>query len=249
MNRDIFEALVWQHWADRHTCTVAHLTQPGIDLLPEEDFAGSGGIHTWHIARRAFVRYDPVHQSSVEAMLRGLGSPISLELGQLIAAASRMDAPVDRTDIGWLSYLYPPDFRPHMVPIGYTIRQLTFADAQALTGLQAACQPDETEEAEVSVEDEIPFGCFAEDTLAAVATGFRQTGFMDIGVITHPEFRQKGLGQAVVSMLCDWCLRRDIMPQYRNAELNIASHRLAQRLGFVKMAYSEHIYLKSNTTA
>lgn len=248
MDREAFTQRVLQKWAERYETTVDALQQPGLALLPEPDYAGSGGIHTWHIAQRAFIRFDPAYNAPVAALVATLTSPVSLRPGQLTAALLASELRVSRTDQGLLGYLYPPDFKPVPIPPGFTIRQLDPDDAQALADLKAACRPDEIEEAEVSVEDEIPFGCFAADRLAAVATGFTLTGFMDIGVITHPDFRQQRLGQAAVSTLCTWCLERDILPQYRCSEINAASHKLAQRLGFVTMVRSEHVYIEPETT-
>lgn len=240
MNREAFTQSVLQRWADRYGCTVDHLTTPGIERIPDESFAGSGGLHVWHIARRAFVRFDPTKSAMVDAVFEALGAPANLEPGRLTALAEEQ-LMMRALDGGLLSYLYPPDFRPVATPAGFTMRPLEAGDAQALAELQVTCETDEVEEAEVSVEDEVGFGCFAGDRLVAVATGFSLTGFMDIGVLTHPDFRHGGLGRAGVSTLCTWCIERDILLQYRCAEKNTASHRLALGLGFATMFRSEHV--------
>jgi GNAT superfamily N-acetyltransferase len=244
MDRQLFIQRVLEHWAKRYASTVETLLQPGIVILSEPDYAGSGGIHAWHIGRHTFVRFDPALESEIDALRTVLGSQESVEPGQLTGALNSMELRIKRTERGLLSYLYPPDFRHASLPEGFTIRQLEPSDAPALAELQAACGADENDEAEVSVEDEIPFGCFQESRLATVATGFTLTGFMDIGVLTHPDFRKQGLGGAAVSTLSAWCLERDILPQYRCSEDNLASHKLALKLGFETLIRSEHTYIE-----
>ena len=247
MDRKHFVQRVLGKWAERYECTVEALQQPGIVMLPEPEYAGSGGIHAWHIGRHTFVRFDPALDRAINALQTGLGSRDDMEPGELTGALRSMDLRIKHTERGLLSYLFPPDFRPVSLPEGFTLRQLDLTDAQALADLQAACGADENDEAEVSVEDEIPFGCFAGSRLATVATGFTLTGFMDIGVLTHPDFRKQGLGAAAVSTLSAWCLEADILPQYRCSEGNIASHKLALRLGFETLIRSEHIYIELDT--
>jgi GNAT superfamily N-acetyltransferase len=244
VSRETFTQRVLHHWAERYETALEALHEPGLVLRPEPDYAGSRGIHAWHIARHTFVRFDPALQTALRELLSAMSSPASLELGQLTAALQSSQVRVSRTELALLSYVYPPDFRSAVLPPAYAIRQLDPGDAQAMSELKAACRADEIEEAEVSVEDEIAFGCFSEHQLAAVATGFTLTGFMDIGVLTHPAFRQQGLGQAAVSILCAWCLERDILPQYRCSEANVASHKLAQGLGFATLVRSEHAYIE-----
>lgn len=247
MDREAFAQRVLSNWAERYELTLEVLQQPGIGLIPVSDFAGSGGIHAWYIANYTLIRFDPAQEAAVRALLAAIGDAPSLKPGQLAAAAPSTEIPVNRTERSLLSYLYPPDFTPAALPSGFTIRQLGSGDKQALAELQAACRAEEIDEAEVSVEDEIAFGCFCGRQLATVATGFTLTGFMDIGVITHPDFRKQGLGEAVVSTLSAWCLGREILPQYRCSDTNIPSHKLALRLGFATLVRSEHIYVELDT--
>jgi RimJ/RimL family protein N-acetyltransferase len=246
VDQENFMQRVLSHWAERYGCTIEALQQPGVELMPEPDYAGSGGIHAWHIARHTFVRFDPTLQAGIDALQMALRSPVPSEPGQITATLHASKLRVSRTERGLLSYLFPPDFKPIPVPPAFTIRRLEPSDAQTLSDLQAACGADEIEEAEVSVEDEIPFGCFLGHRLATVATGFTLTGFMDIGVITHPDFRRQGLGEAAVSTLSAWCMERDILPQYRCSQDNVASHKLALRLGFVTLIHSEHVYIEAD---
>jgi predicted GNAT family acetyltransferase len=64
---------------------------------------------------------------------------------------------------------------------------------------------------------------------------------MDVGVITHPDFRRRGLGASVVTALAEWCQVRGIPAQYRYDARNTGSRRLAERLNFEPMIRQESL--------
>lgn len=241
--REAFEVAVYQKWADHFGCEIAALHQTGTVVLPETEFASSGAIHIWTIGQRAFARLDPALTETVETVLAAQPTPVALKAGHLAPATA--GRPIRKIEDSVLTYLYPPDLHPVEAPAGFAIRTLSTADAAALADLQAACRPEEVDEGEVSVEDEIGFGCFQGPTLAAVATGFRLTGFMDIGVLTHPAFRRKGLGKAAVTALCRWCIDHDVIAQYRCRVDNVGSRSIAASLGFNLIFEQQSIYLSA----
>lgn len=241
MNRAGFERAVYQNWAERFDCAVEDLHRPGTELLPEAEFAGTRGIHIWTIGERAFARLDPSILDVARRALDRTAAPGALTTGHLRVALN--PDRIREIEESVLRYLYPADFRRAAPPPSLPIRQLTTADAAALAEMEAACTPLEVEFGEVSVEDEIGFGCFDGDRLVAVATGYRLTGFMDIGVLTHPAYRRRGLGTATVSALCEWCLEQRLIPQYRCLVTNTGSYQIAEALGFGLTFTQESIYL------
>ncbi len=247
MRQTAFDHAIYTNWAESLSCTVDHLKAPGTDLIPEEALAGSGAIHIRRIGRRAIARLDPALLEIARRALARLPGPAALEPAHLAPVlASRA---IRKVEEGRLLYLFPPDFRPFNRPPDTKIRQLALDDAAALAALQEACTPEEVEMGEVSVEDEIGFGCFAGESLVAVATGFRLTGFMDIGVLTHPAYRRRGLGKAVVSALCAWCIAEPAIAQYRCDAANTGSYRIARALGFRNYFEEQSIYLASHGDA
>ncbi|MGC9523538.1 MAG: GNAT family N-acetyltransferase [Anaerolineae bacterium] len=242
MNRASFERAVYQKWADRFDCTIEDLHRPGTELLPDEELAGLNAIHIWTIARRAFAQVDPDILDVAQRALDGvITQPVAVTAEHMRTGPGA--ARIKEIEESVLRYLYPPDFQAVAPPSSLRIRQLTTADAESLAEMQAACTPLEVEFGEVSVEDEIGFGCFDGDQLAAVATGYRLTGFMDIGVLTHPAYRRRGLGSATVSALCEWCIEHALIAQYRCLVSNTGSYRIAENLGFGLTFPQQSIYL------
>ncbi|MGH3144489.1 MAG: GNAT family N-acetyltransferase, partial [Rubrobacter sp.] len=77
------------------------------------------------------------------------------------------------------------------------------------------------------------WGAFAGDRLARVAcTFFLGESHEEVGVATEPEFRGRGLGAACSGRLCEEILARGRIPSWTTSPENVASARLARKLGF-----------------
>ena len=246
MNRDAFEHAVYQSWAERFDYPVAALHRPGTVILPEAEFASTHAVHIWTIGARAFARLDPALEVLVAEAIGDRVDAEAITAHHLRATLGH--AGIERVEDSVLRYLYPDDFRPSPPPEHLALRTLTADDAEALAALQAACTDAEVEEAEIAVDDEIGFACFDGPRLTAAATGFRLTGFMDIGVLTHPAYRRRGLGRAVVSALCRWCIDAPIIAQYRCLVTNSGSYAISESLGFSLSFAQQSVYLHPPTT-
>jgi GNAT superfamily N-acetyltransferase len=144
-------------------------------------------------------------------------------------------AAVDRV-IGpaWLGYADASDFRPAPT---MGARPLTDHDLPELRRLADACGP--TAWAHSGIDPARPplFGCYAEATLAAAGMlepwGDR---LLHIGIVTHPRYRGRGYGKAVVSAMTAHGLAAGGLAQYRTLAANLASVGIARALGFQPFA-------------
>jgi RimJ/RimL family protein N-acetyltransferase len=77
------------------------------------------------------------------------------------------------------------------------------------------------------------WGSFADDRLISVAcTFFLGERYEEIGVATEPGFRGQGLSLACAGALCEDIQRRGRLPSWSTSPDNIASVRVAEKLGF-----------------
>lgn len=113
-------------------------------------------------------------------------------------------------------------------------RRLTEADADAFAALAAAAPENDLDEAFVELDHWLVFGTFVEGRLAAAASMFpwRGTRLADLGVITLPEFRGRGLARATVLAMAAEALAQGYEPQYRCQLDNAPSVALALASGF-----------------
>lgn len=76
-------------------------------------------------------------------------------------------------------------------------------------------------------------GCFDKDKLVSIDSyWFWGDGLADIGIVTYPDYREKGIGKALISYLCNYGFKLDRINVYRHNEKNLASRNLALSLNF-----------------
>lgn len=242
MNKQTFESIIYQNWAGYFGCPVETAQQNGTSLLPERKYDGDKIIALWYIGKHTFVQMDPAYFSQLEKLVKELPTDTSLS-GNHIETAWGRDA-ISSRDAGLTYYLFPQDLPSYLPAEPFSLRQLSAADADAMSALHAANTPEDVDEGYVEVTHQIAFGCFLDEQLVAAASGYERTGFLDIGVLTHPEFRKKGLGKAAVGALCDWGVQNNMIAQYRHNTLNIGSQSVAQSLNFQMYFKSEGISLR-----
>ncbi|HMN63221.1 MAG TPA: GNAT family N-acetyltransferase, partial [Anaerolinea sp.] len=211
-------------------------------LLPDEKYRGEIVVALCYIGRHTFVQLDPAYLPHLVHALDVLPQDASLtgdDLRRIWGTAA-----IKSSEHGLFFYLYPPDLPNYLPAAPFTLRQLTPADQGAMEDLHAALTTAEVEEGAVEVSHEVAFGCFLNDQLVAASSGYRRTGFMDIGVLTHPRFRRRGLGKAVVGRLCEWIIHQGLIAQYRCDETNAGSRAVAEGLNFRLYFRSEDLYLQ-----
>lgn len=82
-------------------------------------------------------------------------------------------------------------------------------------------------------ENGMAYSLFYNDNLASMAFSSYKFGEQfEIGIETNPEFRGKGLAQVVCSALIDYCIGKNYEPIWACRKENIASYKLALKLGF-----------------
>lgn len=126
---------------------------------------------------------------------------------------------------------------------GAETRQLTSDDAAAFASFTDVAPEDDLDEAFVELDHWLVFGTFVGDDLVSAASMYPwgETGFADMGVITLPTFRGRGLGRATVRAISRAALVAGYEPQYRCQLDNEASVALAHRAGFLPFGQWECI--------
>jgi GNAT superfamily N-acetyltransferase len=243
MNWERFNQTIYQNWANHFGCSLATFHQSGTTILPVEKYAGEKIIVLWHIGNHSFAQLDPGFARQVERLLGRLAEASAISGGDLQRAWGARA--ISSHDIFLVYYLYPQDLPGYALPAPFVLRQLTEADGGLMQALHNANSPEDVDEGYVEVSHQIIYGCFAGEQLVAAASGYERAGFMDIGVLTHPGFRRKGLGKAVVGAICDWSSVNGYIAQYRFNEQNKGSRGIADGLNFRSYFSSEGIWMAS----
>lgn len=242
MDKKTFEHTIYQNWMGYFGCPVETAQRSGTTLLPESKYDGDKVIALWYIGKHTLVQLDPAYFPQLEKLVKELPANISLS-GEQIEAAWGKDALLTREDEA-LNYLFPQNLPDYLPKPPFELRQLSEADEKAMSTLNAANSQEDVEESFVEVTHLVAFGCFLENQLVAAASAYERTGFLDIGVLTHPEFRKKGLGKAVVGGLCNWASKNGMIAQYRHHAVNTRSEHVAKSLNFQMYFKAESIFLR-----
>lgn len=113
------------------------------------------------------------------------------------------------------------------------VRQLVPDDAAIFEGFMAQTPVADQDDASVELGHWATFGAFIESELLAVSSLYPWGGedIADMGVLTLPRARGKGLAAALVRTMIEYAGTRGYDAQYRCQHDNVASNRLAQSLG------------------
>lgn len=241
MSREEFTTRTFRGWSDAFDIPPGRFSEPGTDVRPREKTGKDLAVHLWHIGERVVAQLDPVLVRELEAWVKkSPGVPLDVDAVKAVYGEAR----VFRSDRSKIWYLHPEDHARVEPPDGVTVRKLGPDDTYAMKDLNAACTDEEAEEAYVELNHLIAQGAFEGERLLAASSGYVRTGFLDLGVVTHPEARKRGLGRLVVSVLCDWANEQGHLPQYRHDIGNLASRALPSALGFTETFAQESVWLR-----
>ncbi|WP_353809179.1 GNAT family N-acetyltransferase [Agromyces sp. SYSU T00194] len=138
-----------------------------------------------------------------------------------------------------VSYLTPDAQRAvAALPPAPGTRALTPADAPEFARFCADAPADDLEEAYVELDHWRAHGTFVGERLVAAASAYpwRDSMLADVGVITLPGFRGRGLATRLVRAIAADALDLGYEPQYRCQTDNAASLALASAAGFERFA-------------
>ncbi|MGD2148031.1 MAG: GNAT family N-acetyltransferase [Anaerolineae bacterium] len=241
-----FGAVVYGYWADRFGCAREDFHRPGT-LVSEDGALGEAGVvYVYRIDQHSVVRMGPELAGEIGLVGRQGGLSAALSANEIRA----MIAPLRSVAMGRIlldCYLDGRAFQPWPVPGDLVARRVhPRQDGALLHDLYDACSEIDLDEAEIYVDkpDPVIFGLFDGSLLVAYAS-HRYWGriIADIGVLIHPAYRSRGLGKAVVSVLCGWCLEKDVLPMYRVHTDHLHSLGIARALGFQELVVIESLEL------
>lgn len=111
-------------------------------------------------------------------------------------------------------------------------RTLTSGDEEALQQLLEVLPCGEQLAGEVTICDDYTMGCFADGRLVCACGANVQGSLCDLSIVTHPDFRGKGLASEALLRNCANIIADGLLPFYRAENTNVASIALANSCGF-----------------
>ena len=206
--------------------------RPGVTVAGEADRAGTGVVSAYLLGGHLLLRCDP---SVVERCRERFTPDDEPTLEHFEAGVADAE---ERYGRGLVHVVSDPPAAAAGI-----VRVLDAADRsdRAHIGALIEADPEGAEFAEIELEalDEHMVGVPVDDGLGVFASERPwdiDPLFADVGVLTHPDHRRKGLAACAVSELCHRVWAAGRLPLYRCDATNLASKALAARIGFVEAA-------------
>jgi hypothetical protein len=210
-------------WARALNVPVKRLVAGGIIVADHVDHLGALALRRHH----AVCIYGP--RVAINTLPQGLAleSATAVIHGNSLARGLGGRAG-PRLGPAWYGYATSETLR---TPPRGAVRRLEERDRQAVVTFRHAVSPEDWTEAGM---DEGPrYGCWVGDILVAGAGLGMWRGIPTVGVLTHPAYRRRGFGRAVVTAAAKEGLEVVSHVQYRSRSTNTASIALACAAGFV----------------
>jgi GNAT superfamily N-acetyltransferase len=114
-----------------------------------------------------------------------------------------------------------------------------------VVGLAAACGGDDADECSIT-EMTLPLSVVRAGGQVVAASGYEvwHGELAQVGVLTHPRYRGRGLGTAVASAAVARALAAGLVAQWRARPVIAASRRIARTLGFVDVGRQLSLQLR-----
>lgn len=203
------------------------LKQPGTTLRPMKPEEWDDWLELMPIGARIGIEVPPFLCERVETLVAAQPADHVLNGADFVAVWGNEGARVGHMKVYMLD---ETAFRPFIPDARYTVRALTEADHAAFDEFLARCTAADKSEADISLEQAAPFGAFDGARLVAGASTYRWLGLIDVGVLTDPDYRQQGLGKAVVSAVGKHVYAQGDIMCYRHALNNTGSQGVAEGL-------------------
>ncbi len=207
-------------WASALGCDVATLRTPGNHLIPGGPrMAGAPILYAMRVEDAVLLFCPPELHDRASAIGDWFDSDALRSLGATVVHGPSIHSFVDR---------------PSFVPIADGGGVRVERDDTRLGVLRAACGEDDWNEGGFGTDDAILYGIDVDGDLVAAGnlTAFGDV-HADVGLVTHPAWRGRGLATRMASHVTFSALAATDLVRYRALATNTASLAIARKLGFV----------------
>ncbi len=149
-----------------------------------------------------------------------------------------------------IRYLADINYELHDLPPAFSnpaVRRLTVSDLGLLESAPTELRSSFWENTRELLTEGIVAGAIIDNRIVATAivSSFSDR-YADIGITTLPDFRRRGFTIAAASIVARAVQEIDKIPVWSTGETNIASRRIAEKLGFVEVIRRVYIMLESS---
>ena len=213
-----------------------------IQIVSNEKYENKKRITVYQMKFNSLIITAPSLYNSIKDVVSSMGEKSKIYIDQLKNLLNLNDHKVTNKTI--YLFLNPIDFKDSFLESRYKLSRLNEGYNTEFEKFKSEDKKKDLDEALVSLEDPVVYGCFFKDKLIGVTSyWFWEERIADIGVVVHPKYRQQGVGQVLVAKLCKWGIDHNIINLYRHDETNKNSSLLAVSLNMKEHFFVEEISL------
>ena len=232
---------IHRYWGNRYGLSPKEIQQPGVRVVPharpgwDDDFVSVLLRDDVCVVSVAEPHYD-----MFLGRLQNVDVPKSLGFEM---ASSFLGVSISKENgLFYQAYAELEHFR---LVEDEAVRTLGLADEDLLDDLRDVCDAYEWSQSGLERYESERFAYFLDDQIVAAARyDLWAADAASIGVITHPQYRGKGYGRAVVSVAMAHALDAGYMVIYQARLNNVASIAISQALGCCKYGNTMSLFWK-----
>lgn len=235
------EKVVYEFWADRFGCSLEDFSKAGTLFIRDKEITDPSRMILYQVDKMSVVRIFPALADQIWVQDKHPETLKMEEIQSMLGDGRQVSVSSTLLD----KYLDPEDFT-FFDPNGeFPARRVDAEkDKSILFSLFESCTKEDLDAADIYIDDPDPviFGLFDGEKMVAYASHrYWGESIADMGVLIHPEYRSQGLGKAVISALCEWCIQNKVVPMYRVFSHHEYSRRIPLALGFKDMVLVESL--------
>jgi len=229
-----FNNMVLNAWAKDFDTKAEKFSQTGTEINIKPNYKKKMAV-LWKIGKRTILNIHPDLKGEFDSLLKATPKDFSLDSDHVISFFE--DKQIEVNNFDDISLLFPQDLKLIELIDGekFLARKLTLDDKDALDKMHSFCSQSEIGNSFVEVDELGAWGCFdIEKNILVSAVGFSDWGaFADFGIITHPDYRGRGLAKSILSYAADDAIRNENkLPIYRCHITLFSSLNTGKSVGF-----------------
>jgi RimJ/RimL family protein N-acetyltransferase len=227
-----FTQAIGRSWATFFSISMEEMVDSHALVLKEQSLKKEKAINVWYFATKLIIQspnlfLDTLNRTTWDIHDCDPNTSLQPKLQALFP-----NMMVDEQDTIFIFHLKPVDFKLYSPHIELSIRELSKESRSKIARLKRACSKFEVQNSWIQANHPVSYGAYIENELVAIGSYINWGSAKEIGILTHPQYRHKGIGKAIVSRLCERALFNKELLVYRCHEGNIGSIKIAQSLGF-----------------
>ena len=225
---------VYKDWAERFDCDISSMTMPNVIVREHsKSLKGYNGIYCFFNGTTNIISSPTKYTSYINRAISGRHPMETFDANFLVKSIDvgkyKVIGPAFQGYIDRASFLEASSLE--------VVELVTSNQLSLLYDLRKSCSETEWEHSSIEINRQPILARISDERIVAAGSWrVEESGFLSVGILSHPDYRGKGHAKAVVSALTRKGLEDGFTMHYQTLMSNGSSVAIAKSLGFEKLA-------------